>query len=224
MAESLIYEHTDNEGRHIALPTGKVVCIGRNYMAHISELNNEVPEQSLYFMKPVDALVELSKPIGWPVDQGGCHHELEIAVLISRKLKMASLDEVESAIWGYGLALDLTLRDLQTRLKKKGQPWERAKAFDGSCPISSFVPLNHFSESDIEFSLSINGDIRQHGNTANMMLKIPDVIAEVSHLFTLNPGDVVLTGTPEGVAELQAGDQLTLSLDNHLSANTSVEL
>jgi 2-keto-4-pentenoate hydratase/2-oxohepta-3-ene-1,7-dioic acid hydratase in catechol pathway len=216
------YQHTNNDGKEIELPAGKVVCIGRNYMAHINELNNEVPEQSLYFMKPVDALVAMQLPIKWPLGYGSCHHELEIAVLISQKLKMATLEEASKAIWGYGLALDLTLRDLQTRLKQKGQPWERAKAFDGSCPVSAFVPFNHFDGGDIAFSLSVNGRMQQQGNTANMMLKIPDLIADVSQLFTLNPGDIVLTGTPEGVAALKGGDELVMRLDEQLSVNTSV--
>jgi 2-keto-4-pentenoate hydratase/2-oxohepta-3-ene-1,7-dioic acid hydratase in catechol pathway len=216
------YKHLSHGDEEITLPVGKVVCIGRNYMAHINELKNEVPEQSLYFMKPADSLVSFSQPIEWPSEAGSCHHELEIAVLISQKLTKASLNQVELAIWGYGLALDLTLRDLQTHLKQKGQPWERAKAFDGSCPVSQFVHISEFKQSDITFSLAVNGHMRQQGNTANMLLSILEMLMEISHLFTLNPGDVVLTGTPEGVSALQAGDELSLSLDNHFSVDAAV--
>ena len=216
------YRHKDLSNNDVDLPVGKVVCIGRNYMAHIHELNNEVPEQPLYFMKHSDSLVDLSQPVDFPRHLGSCHHELEIAVLINQRLTSADEEQAKQAIWGYGLALDLTLRDLQTQLKKKGQPWERAKAFDGSCPISSFVAVSDVQSQPMTFSLSVNGQVRQDGNTANMMLKIDELIADISHLFTLNPGDIVLTGTPEGVAELKGGDGLLLTLDNYFSVETLV--
>lgn len=220
--QAFTYQHMSYHGKSIDLPAGKVVCIGRNYMAHIHELKNEVSEQSLYFMKPIDSLVPAARPIDWPQHLGSCHHELEVAVLISQKLKKADLAQIENAIWGYGLAIDLTLRELQGRLKQKGQPWERAKAFDGSCPVSQFVPVTEIKEDNLSFSLAVNGELRQRGNTKDMLLKIPELITEVSHLFTLNPGDIVLTGTPEGVAALKAGDKLTLALDHYLFIETSV--
>ena len=222
MSNSQTYQHITKAGDSIGLPVGKVVCIGRNYLAHIQELNNERPARSLYFMKPQDALVSLAQPIVLPKDKGSCHHELEIAVLIQHKLAMASLGQVERAIWGYGLALDLTLRDLQTELKQKGQPWERAKAFDGSCPVSYFIPAAAIKKDTVEFSLSVNGRLRQRGDTANMMLNTVDLIHEISHLFTLNPGDVVLTGTPEGVAELNSDDGLELAMDEYIAIKTQV--
>ena len=135
--------HIDSDGNKIDLPVGKVVCVGRNYLQHIKELKNEVPSQPLLFIKPSTALSRLNEPICIPKKLGHCHNELELAVLIKTSLCQASIQEVEAAIWGVGLGLDLTLRDVQNTLKKHGHPWERAKAFDCSCPMSQFVMLDN---------------------------------------------------------------------------------
>ena len=124
--------------------TSKIVCVGRNYSAHAKELNNPIPKEPLLFIKSTNCLVDLDKPIQIPKEQGECHHELEISVLIGKKLTKASREEAIDAIDGIGLALDLTLRDLQSKLKSKGQPWERAKSFDGACPVSGFVDIAYF--------------------------------------------------------------------------------
>lgn len=217
------YQHRDLNAAAINLPVGKVVCVGRNYLAHIQELNNPVPEQALLFIKPSTALCYLSSPVLIPKNHGACHNEIEIAVLIKKVLTNATAQQAQEAIWGYGLALDLTLRDLQSELKSKGHPWERAKAFDASCPMSGFVPLAHVpAEGELEFSLQVNGLPRQQGSSASMMRDIISLLVEISQTFTLLPGDIVLTGTPQGVAELKVSDKLSISFAGCFSVETEV--
>ncbi|MEP0357030.1 fumarylacetoacetate hydrolase family protein [Paraglaciecola sp.] len=217
------YKHIGNDGKVIPLPVGKVVCVGRNYLKHIQELNNEVPSEPLLFMKPATALCPLHQPIVIPKDKGPCHNELEVAVLIKETLTQASIKDTKEAIWGLGLGLDLTLRDVQSKLKAKGQPWERAKAFDHSCPVSQFIEKQHVPDyTNLAFSLMVGGDIRQQGNTQHMMYSIIELIVEISNHFTLVAGDIVMTGTPEGVGPLFAEDHLEVTLDNHFAVRTFV--
>lgn len=218
------YKHLDNIGNQIALPAGKVVCVGRNYAKHIRELNNPMPTEPLLFIKPNTALSALDKPVLIPKHLGECHNELEIAVLIHKPLSHCSLEQAKSAIWGVGLGLDLTLRDIQNQAKKQGHPWERAKAFDHSCPISRFVAIQSVDNlANLSFSLKVNNNIRQQGNSQDMLVPILGLLVEISQTFSLLPGDVVMTGTPEGVAALSAQDKLTVELDGYLSVTTIVE-
>ncbi|MDO6558057.1 fumarylacetoacetate hydrolase family protein [Paraglaciecola chathamensis] len=218
-----MYQHHYDDGQLIDLPVGKVVCVGRNYLDHIQELNNEVPEQPLLFIKPNTALCDVQQPIAIPKGKGSCHNELEIAILIGKQLTDCDDDTAKRGIHGVGLGLDLTLREVQDALKAKGQPWERAKGFDASCPISPFVPIDKVAiERNIEFSLLVNNIVRQQGNSANMMHNISSLIVDISKNFTLLPGDIVLTGTPKGVGPLQDGDELSLVLKGHLSIKTKV--
>jgi 2-keto-4-pentenoate hydratase/2-oxohepta-3-ene-1,7-dioic acid hydratase in catechol pathway len=219
-----MYQHVDTLGNPIPLPAGKVVCVGRNYLDHIQELNNKVPEQALLFIKPATALCDLSEPVVIPKNLGSCHNELEIAVLIQQRLCKASPAQAAEAVWGFGLALDLTLREVQDKLKANGQPWERAKAFDLSCPVSGFVAVAEIGHEPqnwqgLEFALSVNGEIRQQGNSANMLRDIVSLLVEISDSFTLLPGDMVLTGTPKGVGPLEVGDNLSVSLTDYLSVH-----
>ena len=140
-----MYNHTATNGEKLALPVGKVVCVGRNYLDHIQELGNEVPEQAILFIKPATAMCDMRQPIQIPSEFGECHNELEVALLIGKDLAGTQLsdDEIAAALVGLGLGLDLTLRDVQNTLKANGHPWERAKAFDGSCPLSPFASFNH---------------------------------------------------------------------------------
>jgi len=212
----MTYQHRYLDGSPSALPVGKVVCVGRNYLEHIKELNNPVPETPILFMKPSTALVELNEPLRLPAGQGACHHEVELAVLIGQPLRQTDPALARRAVAGYAVALDLTLRELQDELKRQGHPWERAKAFDGSCPISPFLQPGELADpQDCDLSLSVNGELRQRGNTRQMITGVFDLIALMSRYFTLLPGDVALTGTPAGVAALHAGDQLALGLAGH---------
>lgn len=203
-------------------PCTKVVCVGRNYREHAEELNNPIPNEPLLFIKSSNTLVDLEQPILLPKGQGSCHHELEIALLVGERLDASSQNYL-SAIQGVALALDLTLRDLQASLKSKGHPWERAKSFDGACPISHFVSLSPISElANLQFSMTNNGKLVQQGCSQQMIFGIKSLLHSITACFTLYPGDIVLTGTPKGVAELSSGDQLSLDLEKFIHIETSV--
>lgn len=216
------YQHHWKDGTPVHLPLGKIVCIGRNYAEHARELNNPVPDEPLLFIKPSTAAVHITRPLAAPHDRGEVHYEAELAVLIGRPLTNASASEAEIAILGYGLALDLTLRDIQTKLKEKGQPWERAKAFDGACPLSPFVAADKLHKDHIQFTLDIDGERRQTGDSREMLNPIVPLIAHISSQFSLLPGDIVLTGTPKGVGPLQIGQTLSLELEDLLFVETKV--
>lgn len=201
---------------------GKIVCVGRNYAEHAKELNNPIPDQPLLFIKPATAAVDMRDPISLPADVGDCHHELEVSILIGKQLTNATADSVSEAIAGIGLGLDLTLRDLQSSLKKKGHPWERAKAFDGSCPLSPFTAVDNMDLKNLELRLFKNGTLQQSGNTSEMLFSVTDLLVNISESFSLMPGDVVMTGTPAGVGPLESGDLLRAELDDFLSIETSV--
>lgn len=192
----------------------KIVCVGRNYAEHAKELGNEVPESPVLFIKPSSSLVELSQGIHWNKDLGECHHECELSILIGSKLTNATAEQAQAAIAGVTLGLDLTLRDLQNKLKNKGQPWERAKAFDGACLLGNWLQpdvLDNLTQTTFDFK--VNGDVKQHGDTADMLFDVIAILIEVSQVFTLEAGDVVMTGTPAGVGPLKSGDQLRMTLN-----------
>lgn len=207
----------------IDLPLGKALCVGRNYAAHAKEMGTEVPDQPLLFMKPASAFCDLEQPLVIPTDQGEVHHELEMVVLIGDTLSHVNAEQARFGIAGYGLGLDLTLRDLQRQLKQNGHPWERAKAFDNAAPLSGFIDARGVSvKQQINLSLTVNGELRQSSHTGMMLWPLFELVAHMSQQFTLQPGDVVFSGTPAGVAALQSGDQLVLKLGNILSVTTSV--
>ncbi|TWI52282.1 2-keto-4-pentenoate hydratase/2-oxohepta-3-ene-1,7-dioic acid hydratase in catechol pathway [Pseudomonas duriflava] len=208
------YQHQYVDGTKIHFPLGKVVCIGRNYAEHAQELNNPVPTEPLLFIKPSSAVVPIEGGFSIPDDRGSVHYEAEIAVLIGKPLsRKPSEEEVRDAISGFAPALDLTLRDVQARLKEKGYPWEIAKSFDGACVLAPFIPGDAYSDlADIDVRLTINGEIRQDGNSCDMLNPIVPLIQHLCGHFSLQPGDVVLTGTPKGVGPLNKGDTLVLEL------------
>ncbi|MEH6576027.1 MAG: fumarylacetoacetate hydrolase family protein [Amphritea sp.] len=217
------YKHQYVDGTKANLPVGKVVCVGRNYADHAVELNNPVPTTPMLFMKPSTAIVPLDEPFEVPMDYGSVHFETEMAILIGQPLKNANKHEIEDAIAGIGVGLDLTLRELQSKLKERGHPWEKAKAFDGSCPLSLFIePAAVADIQDMQIKLTINNAVRQDGNSSFMLNKVYPLIAYMSHYFTLLPGDVVLTGTPAGVGAINPGDNLIVELGNQLRINTHV--
>src|SRR5690606_8719067 len=166
-----------------------VVCVGRNYAEHARELNNPVPAEPILFIKPATAVQPLAEPVRWPAGRGECHHEVEIAILVGTLLQDADEATAVQAIAGIGLALDLTLRDLQSKLKEKGHPWEIAKAFDGACPLSQFVRPERVRDlADLPLRLNINGEVRQDGNSSQMLTAIPRLLSYISQHFTLEPG------------------------------------
>lgn len=219
----MTYQLQWNSGLAIDFPVGRIFCVGRNYAEHARELDNPVPDEPVLFMKPFSALVPLEQPITIPAGRGEVHHEAEIAVLIGKPLHNADAKTARAAVHGVGLALDLTLRDLQNRLKADGLPWERAKAFDGSCPLSPFLETAAIKDLDaLGIELKVNGETRQSCNTSQMLFPIDALIAHISEHFTLRPGDIVLTGTPAGVGPLQPGDSLEISLGDLLRVETSI--
>lgn len=220
---AVYYQHVEHGGKVIDLPVGKVVCIGQNYQDHIAEMNSLTAPEALFFIKPNTALCAMASAIEIPKNQGAVHNELEIAVLIKQPLKQANPSQVGAAIWGYSLALDLTLREQQARLKQLGRPWEIAKGFDNACPVASFIASDKIADpQQLKFSLQVNGIARQAGDARHMIRDINALISEMSHHFTLLPGDIVLTGTPAGVGPLQAADQLQVQLADYFTLQTQV--
>jgi len=219
----LNYQHVI-DGKKSAHTVGKVVCVGRNYAAHARELNNPIPDQPVLFIKPSTAGASVQAPIAIPPHMGACHFEIELAILIGKPLSRGCCEsQAEQALAGVGLALDLTLRDLQQQLKESGLPWEKAKAFDGACPLSEFVGIESVNNiQDLDIRLSQNGELRQQGNTGQMLMPVLALLVYTTQFFSLQPGDVLLTGTPSGVGPLRSGDQLELSLSKLLRATTTV--
>lgn len=187
----------------------KIICIGRNYTKHIEELQNEKPTEPVIFLKPDTAILPKNFPFFIPDFSSDIHHEVEILVKINRvgkhidpKFAYKYYDEI-------GLGIDFTARDVQSQLKEKGLPWEKAKAFDGSAVIGEFLPKSEFkSLENISFELKNNGATVQEGNTSHMLWKIDELISYVSQYFTLKIGDIIFTGTPEGVAVVRTEDVL----------------
>ncbi len=202
---------------------GKIICLGRNYLDHIRELGNKVPDRAVIFCKPASSILEDGGSIRIPEYSNDCHHELELALLIGKTGKHISADAALSYLAGYGIALDLTLRDVQSELKGKGLPWEIAKGFDTSCPLSTFVPTQQVDNpNQLQLELKINGVTRQAGNTAQMMRSVEEIIAEVSSFYTLEPGDIILTGTPAGVSRIESGDHLEGTIEHIGSLQVTV--
>jgi 2-keto-4-pentenoate hydratase/2-oxohepta-3-ene-1,7-dioic acid hydratase in catechol pathway len=218
-----MYQHITMENQALNLLPGKVVCVGRNYAEHAKELGNEIPDTPILFMKPATSLVSFDGGFSIPGNQGSVHHEVEIALLVCKQTKNIGPDQAWDSISHVALALDLTLRDVQNKLKEKSHPWEIAKAFDGACPISNWVPVLDIADiNNITLQLEKNGELKQNGNSRQMITSIPELIAYISNIFTLMPGDVILTGTPAGVGPLEHGDELTAVLDNKFAFDTRV--
>lgn len=196
------------------IPVGKIVCIGRNYAEHIKELGNQTPDKPVIFIKPASALIPTGGTVVIPSYSDDCHHEIELAVLIGRTAKDVAPQGALDHVCGYAVALDLTLRDVQSAQKAKGLPWEIAKAFDSSCPLSDFVASNKVKDpQNLQLQLTVNGELRQDGNTRDMMRSIAELIAATSACFTLEEGDILLTGTPSGVGRIVSGDHLEASIE-----------
>jgi 2-keto-4-pentenoate hydratase/2-oxohepta-3-ene-1,7-dioic acid hydratase in catechol pathway len=201
-------------GQSFAPALGKIVCVGRNYAAHAAELNNPIPTEPLLFMKPASAAADLNQPVVLPQGLGAVHHEVEMAVLIGAPLCNADESAALAAVAGVGVALDLTLRDVQDRLKRDGQPWERAKAFDGAYPVSEFIHIDPRELQNLTLRLWRNEQLQQQGTTRDMLFSVGVLIAEISRHFSLRPGDIVSTGTPAGVGPLCSGDALIAAIGN----------
>ncbi|AYL97069.1 fumarylacetoacetate hydrolase family protein [Mucilaginibacter celer] len=187
----------------------KIIAIGRNYAEHAKELNNPVPTTPVIFMKPETALLKDNKPFYHPDFSEDVHHEIELVLKISKEGKHISEKFASGYYEEIGLGIDFTARDIQSRHKEKGLPWELAKAFDGSAPVSGFVPKSKFeSLYNLDLRLDINGETRQQGNTRDLLFSFESIIAFVSQYITLKKGDLIFTGTPPGVSKVKIGDRL----------------
>lgn len=187
----------------------KIICIGRNYADHITELNNERPSEPVIFLKPETAVVLKKFPFVIPEFSQDVHHEVEVLVKINKVGKYIETKFAHKYYDEIGLGIDFTARDVQSKLKEKGLPWEKAKAFDGSAIISDFLPKKDFtSVENINFELKNNNQVVQSGNTNLMLWKIDEIISYISQYFTLKKGDIIFTGTPKGVAAVKEGDVL----------------
>ena len=223
--------HLSESNTDIIVPN--IFCLGKNYAKHAVEMSrrsttrlvedpptgvlrtfgkSEVPGKPIVFMKPSSAIVHNGAKVKIPFMTKDMHHETEIFFVIGKEGKNIRKEDARSYIVAMGIGLDLTLRDVQTELKDKGNPWLISKGFDGSAPISNAVPVDGVDFNSLELKLTVNGQLRQQGSYKNTIFKIEDVIAFISELFTLERGDLIFTGTPEGVAQLKPGDKLHAEL------------
>lgn len=186
----------------------KIICIGRNYAQHAKELGNEVPEEPVIFMKPDSAILREGEPFFIPDWSSDIHYETEIVVRINRIGKNIEKRFAHKYYEEFSLGLDFTARDIQSILKSKGLPWEKAKAFDRSAFVAHWLPVKEYALNQLDFSLQINGKQVQKGNTSDMLHGIDEIISHVSQYFTLKIGDLIFTGTPEGVGPVHTGDVL----------------
>ena len=209
-----------HDGTHYT--PSKIVAVFRNYVDHIKEMNSEQTEDPVLFLKPTTALADISDPIKIPTNHGSVHFELELAICIKRECSGITLENVDEYIAGYGIALDLTLRDIQAKAKQKGLPWAVAKGFDFSCPVSKFQQKTIDEVSDTNLQLSLNDRLKQNANTKQMIFPITKLLQYISLFFTLLPGDIVLTGTPAGVGPLSPGDKISASIGCLETINTHV--
>lgn len=187
----------------------KIIAIGRNYAEHAKELNNPIPTVPVIFMKPDTALLKDNKPFYHPDFSQDIHHEIEIVLKVCKEGKHISEKFAANYYDEIALGVDFTARDIQSRHKEKGLPWELAKAFDSSAPVSNFLPKAQFANLyELNFNLDINGETRQQGSTANLLFSFEQIIAFVSQYITLKKGDLIFTGTPAGVGKVNIGDRL----------------
>ena len=201
------------QGASAPIPIPKIICVGRNYAEHAKEMKADVPTTPVLFLKPPTAVIHNHDRVIIPSVSKELHHEVELIVLIAKGGKNISRARAMEHIAGYGVGLDMTLRDLQSDAKKKGLPWSVAKGFDTSAPISEFVPAASVAEPHrLTVELTVNGAARQKGSTSDFIFKLDHLLSAISEIFTLEQGDIIFTGTPEGVAQTVAGDTLLARL------------
>lgn len=202
----------------------KIIAIGRNYAAHAKELNNAVPTKPIIFLKPDTAVLKDNKPFYIPTFSSDIHYELEVVLKVCKEGKHIAQKFAANYYDEIGLGIDFTARDIQTQHKEKGLPWELAKAFDNSAAVSNFLPKADFADIyQLQFELQINKETRQNGHTSNLLFSFEEIISFVSQYITLKKGDLIFTGTPEGVGQVKQGDQLEAWLEGKQLLNFSVK-
>lgn len=193
---------------------GKIVCMGQNYAKHIEELKTRVPDKPVLFFKPSTALLSPGEPIPLPDFSQNIHYETELVALIGKPTRHVSSAEALQFVSGYAIGLDLTARDVQVKARQHGEAWAVAKGFDGSAPMSEITPASEVGDpGDLEIELRLNGEVRQSARTSDMIFKTEDIISYASSIFTLEPGDLVFTGTPSGVGVIRSGDELQARIE-----------
>lgn len=210
------------------IAVSKILCVGANYSDHIAEMNPgkplELPKEPVIFMKPPSAIIHDGDSIIYPDVQSELHHEIELIVVIGKDGKNIKAENADPYVLGYGVGLDMTLRDVQAEAKKKGRPWTIAKGFDTSAALSEIILKNEIGDvHDLPLKLAINDKTRQEGHTSNMIFKVGDIIAYLSRFFTLCRGDVIYTGTPKGVGPVQTEDKLNAVLGNYAEVSVIVK-
>lgn len=200
------------------LQIGNIYCIGRNYVAHAQELKNEVPDEPLVFLKPSSAIVFDGDQIEIPPQSNNVHHEVELVAAIGKGGKNIPQKEALEHLAGYAVGIDVTARDIQQAAKEKSHPWTVAKGFDTFAPLSSFVNKDQIDDpQNIDLEISVNGETRQSDNTKLMIFPVADLISYLSTIFSLQPGDLIFTGTPKGVSPISRGDTIEATLNNGLT-------
>ncbi|PIT48111.1 fumarylacetoacetate hydrolase family protein [Snodgrassella communis] len=197
------------EGQRAAL--GNIFCIGRNYTEHVKELRNTKPDEPVVFLKPTSSLAQAGDNIKLPAYSRDVHHECELVIYIKEDVVDVSEEKALNYVGGYAIGLDLTARDVQTELKSKGLPWEKAKGFPTAACVSNFITPDKVNDiQSQDFCLKVNGEIRQQGNSRDMMFSCQQIISYLSRIYGLQAGDIIYTGTPAGVAAIESGDVLEL--------------
>jgi len=202
-------------GQTARFPVRRIFCIGRNYADHAREMGASVDKaKPMFFTKPADAIVTDGADVPYPSATSDLHHEVEMVVALGAGGSDLTVEQAGKLVWGYGVGLDLTRRDLQAQAKAKGAPWDVAKAFDHSAPISALVPASEATPtSATRITLEINGELRQEATLGDMLLDVPEILSALSKLFELKAGDIVYTGTPAGVSALVRGDTFRATLE-----------
>lgn len=202
----------------------KIICVGRNYAEHAKELKNAVPTTPVVFLKPPSAYVTEGSPILVPIYSNNVHHEVELGVVIGKGGTAIPQSEAMDHVAGYALCLDMTARDIQDDCKSKGLPWTLAKAFNTSCPVSEFIPKERIPDpGNVKLWLKVNDQLRQSGCTSDMIFSIPYLISYISEFISLEEGDLILTGTPKGVAAVQELDELEAGIEDVVTMNFRVD-
>ena len=202
---------------------GKIICVGANYSKHVQEMGSLGFKNPVLFFKPPSAIITAGRKIIIPPISSNVHHEVELVIVIGKEGKNIPVNQAEEYVLGYALGIDVTLRDLQQEAKKKGQPWAIAKGFDTSAPISDIILKEEVKDpQNLSLKLWVNDHLRQDGSTSDMKLTVTEIISYISRFFTLERGDLIYTGTPEGVGQVLPGDKIRAQLGNLLTIEFSV--
>ena len=201
-------------GEEVAV--GTLFCVGRNYAQHAKEMGSEVPSEPFIFLKPPTAIIGTGDSVRIPPISNDLHHEVELVVLVDRVMKNVSRTDALAGVAAVAVGLDMTLRDVQAVAKREGKPWSVAKGFDTSAPVGPLLRLDRIGRiSDLSFSLKVNGEVRQHGEWSGMIFSVAEILSWLSTIFTLRPGDLLFTGTPEGVGRVVPGDLLEAVIEGY---------